>query len=254
MVLLVRRSHRRQPGGRGHAPCRSGRRSGGPPRHPDPGARSRPDAACRQRPASRPRAPIVRPADATPRRRARRQDWIDADHVARHAGTASSGFLRRTIVRMDRKKVIGMNHSLRQNKIVNEAMEQGRIQDRRGAQYALATILAIWALAALPMGMLGWIVFPLLAPEPESDPLGSAVTRLVLLTLGLIWLFILSMIIVCHEEGGLRWVTVKHRLRLNAPREPTTGGRRAWLWLWVLPFLIGVAMVDVVLNPRIEHA
>jgi membrane protease YdiL (CAAX protease family) len=155
---------------------------------------------------------------------------------------------------MDRKKVIGMNHSLRQNKIVNEAMEQGRIQDRRGEQYSLAKILGIWALAALPMGMLGWIVFPLLEPDPELDPLRSGVTRLVLLTLGLIWLFILSLIIVRHEEGDLRWATIKHRLRLNAPREPTTGRRRAWLWVWVLPCLIGVAMVDLVLKHRIEHA
>ena len=155
---------------------------------------------------------------------------------------------------MDRKQVIGMHHSLRQNKLVNEALEQGRIQDRRGAQYSLATILGIWALAALPMGLLGWIVFPLLAPAPASDQLRSGVTREVLLTLGLIWLFILSLIIVRHEEGDLRWATIKHRLRLTAPREPTTGRPRAWLWVWVLPCLIGVAMVDLVLKHRIEHA
>ena len=53
------------------------------------------------------------------------------------------------------------------------------------------------------MAILGWVVFPLMAPDFESDPLGSSVTRVVLLTLGMIWLFVLSMIIVRQEEGDL---------------------------------------------------
>ena len=65
-----------------------------------------------------------------------------------------------------------------------------------GEQYSLAKILGIWALAAVPMAILSWIVFPLLSPDFETDPLRSGVTRVVLLTLGLIWLFGLSMIIV----------------------------------------------------------
>jgi membrane protease YdiL (CAAX protease family) len=121
-------------------------------------------------------------------------------------------------------------------------------------QYSLAKILGIWALAAAPMGILGWIAFPLLAPGFESDPFGSGVTRVVLLTLGLIWLFVLSMIIVRREEGDLRWATVKRRLRLNAPREPATGQPRARLWLWVVPFLVAVAVVELVLNTPLENA
>src|ERR671911_501753 len=124
----------------------------------------------------------------------------------------------------------------------------------RGEQYSLAKILGIWALAAAPMGILGWIVFPLLAPDVGSDPLGFGVTRLVLPTLGLVWLFVLSMIIVRREEGSLRWATVKRRLRLNTPREPDTGRPRATLWLWVLPFLVAVAVVELVLNTPLENA
>jgi membrane protease YdiL (CAAX protease family) len=121
-------------------------------------------------------------------------------------------------------------------------------------QYSLARILAIWALAAAPMGILSWIFFPILAPDFESDPLEFGVTRLVLITLGLVWLFVLSMIIVRREEGDLRWATVKRRLRLNAPREPATGEPRARLWLWVVPFLVAVAVVELVLDPPIENA
>ncbi len=121
-------------------------------------------------------------------------------------------------------------------------------------QYSLAKILGIWALAAAPMGILNWIVFPLLAPDFESDPLGFGITLLVLLTLGLVWLFVLSMIIVRREEGDLRWATVKRRLRLNTPREPATGQPRARLWLWVVPFLVAVALVELVLNTPLENA
>src|SRR5215203_2490386 len=121
-------------------------------------------------------------------------------------------------------------------------------------QYSFAKIIGIWALAAAPMGILSWIVFPLLAPDFESDPLAFGVTLLMLLTLGLIWLFVLSMIIVRREEGDLRWATVKQRLRLNVPREPTTGQPRARLFLWVVPFIVAVAVIELVLNTPIENA
>src|SRR5215217_8889868 len=111
----------------------------------------------------------------------------------------------------------------------------------RREQYSLAKILGIWVLAAAPMGILSWIVFPLVACDFESDPLAFGVTLLVLLTLGLVWLFVLSMIIVRREEGDLRGTTLKRRLRLNTPRDPATGQPRARLWLWVVPFLVGVA-------------
>jgi uncharacterized protein len=124
----------------------------------------------------------------------------------------------------------------------------------RREQYSLAKILGIWALAAAPMGISSWIVFPLLALDVGADPLGAGVTRLVLLALGLVWLFILSMIIVRREEGDLRWATIKRRLRLNTPRDPATGQPRARIWLWVVPFLVAVAVVELVLNTPIENA
>lgn len=137
--------------------------------------------------------------------------------------------------------------------VERESTVRGVSSERQSEQYSLAKILGIWALAAVPMGVLSWIAFPLLAPDFGSDPLGFGVTRLVLLMLGLVWLFVLSMIIVRREEGNLRWATIKHRLRLNAPRQPATGELRHRLWLWVIPFLVGVALVDLVLNTPIEN-
>ena len=119
-------------------------------------------------------------------------------------------------------------------------------------QYTLWQILGIWALAAIPMGILSWIVFPAVSPDFRVDPLGAGVTRLVLLTIGLIWLFILSMIIVRKEDGNLRWATIKRRLRLNTPRDPKTGETRRRLWLWVIPVMIASAGFDLALVPIVQ--
>src|SRR5215218_7142529 len=133
-------------------------------------------------------------------------------------------------------------------------MAQRTSSESPSEQYSLAKIVGIWALAAIPLGILGWIAFPLVAPDFESDPLEFGVTRVVLLMLGLVWLFVLSMIIVRREEGDLRWATLKQRLRLNVPREPSTGVPRARLFLWVVPFIVGVAVIELVLASALENA
>lgn len=121
------------------------------------------------------------------------------------------------------------------------------------SQYAISKIIGIWAAAAIPMAILAWVVYPALAPEFETDPLEAGAIRVVLLTLGLAWLFVLSMIIVYREEGDLRWATVRRRLRLNTPINPETGQPRRKLWLWVLPFLIGIAIVDAALGSVLDE-
>jgi uncharacterized protein len=133
-----------------------------------------------------------------------------------------------------------------------ETTARANAASETGDQYSLGKILGIWALAAVPMGILGWVIFPALSPDVESDPLGAGVTRVVLLSIGLIWLFVLSMIIVRQEEGDLRWTTIKRRLRLNTPRDPTTGETRRRLWLWVIPFLIAIVVWDLALRSSVD--
>ncbi len=118
-------------------------------------------------------------------------------------------------------------------------------------RYGLLRIVGIWAAAALPMGILGWIVAPALAPDLASDPVGAVVTRYSVLTVGLIWQFILSLSLVYREEGDLRWTTLRRRLRLNTPRDPHTGEPRRKLWLWAIPLLIVVAVWGMLLAPRL---
>lgn len=119
-------------------------------------------------------------------------------------------------------------------------------------QYTFWQILGIWLLATIPMGILSWIVFPALSPDFSLDPLAAGVTRIVLLTVGLIWLFVLSMVIVWKEEGDLGWATIKRRLRLNAPQDPITGMTHRRLWMWVIPFIAGNVAWGVAITPYAE--
>jgi membrane protease YdiL (CAAX protease family) len=104
-------------------------------------------------------------------------------------------------------------------------------------QYSLAQILAVWAAAALPMGVLAWVVAPWLGDQLGGDePLAQAL--LLLLTAGLVWQFLLVMILIRHELGTLRWSRVRAALWLRAPRDPKTARVGGRVWWWVLPFLV----------------
>jgi hypothetical protein len=60
------------------------------------------------------------------------------------------------------------------------------------------------------------------------------------------------MIIVHREGGDLRWSTVRRRLWLNKPRDPKTGKPRDLLWLWVVPPLVLVALLDIGLGSTLD--
>lgn len=111
-------------------------------------------------------------------------------------------------------------------------------------QYSLVKILAVWAAAAIPMGLLGWIVAPALA----ADPAKPGFERLAVLTLGLVWQFLLVMFLVYREAGNLRWKTLKERLWLGAPRSLKTGETSRKLWWWIIPLLILTALYDMELG------
>jgi membrane protease YdiL (CAAX protease family) len=105
----------------------------------------------------------------------------------------------------------------------------------RSEQYSLAKILGIWAAAALPMAALAWIVAPLLADRLDG-PLALPRALLVLITVGLIWQFVL--LLVHRERGSLRWPVLKDALWLHSPRSPTTGRVGGRLWLVLVPALL----------------
>ena len=108
-------------------------------------------------------------------------------------------------------------------------------------QYSLAEILAVWAAAAVPMGILAWIVAPWLRDQlGGEDPFVEAL--LICLTAGLIWQSVLVLILVRRELGGLQWSRVREALWLRPPRDPNTGrvGGKVWWWALLFVFLIAV--------------
>jgi uncharacterized protein len=108
-------------------------------------------------------------------------------------------------------------------------------------QYSLAEILAVWAAAAIPMGVLAWVIAPWLRDQLGGDePLAQAL--LICLTAGLIWQFVLVLILIRHELGGLQWPRVRDALWLRAPRDPKTGRVGGRVWWWVLPFIVLFAL------------
>ncbi len=116
-------------------------------------------------------------------------------------------------------------------------------------QYTLAQILAIWAAAAVPMAVLAWVVTPIVGDRLDLG-VGAenreVFTRALFITLGLIWQFVLVLIIVRREEGDLRWATIRRRCWLNTPRDPRTGQPRPRLWWWLVPLILGVGVLQFI--------
>jgi uncharacterized protein len=112
-------------------------------------------------------------------------------------------------------------------------------------QYSLAQILAVWAAAAVPMGVLAWIAAPWLRDQLGGDePLAQAL--LICLTAGLVWQFVLVLVLTRRELGGLQWSRVRDALWLRGPRDPKTGRVGGRVWWWLLPFLFIFALEQLV--------
>jgi membrane protease YdiL (CAAX protease family) len=117
-----------------------------------------------------------------------------------------------------------------------------RAQAERMDQYTLWQILGIWALVALPMALLGWVVAPALIPY---SPLHPGITYWLLIIAGLAWQFIVSLVIVYRELGTLRWSAVRQRTWLQTPRDPMTDQPNPRLYWWVLPLILLNALVNI---------
>jgi uncharacterized protein len=116
-------------------------------------------------------------------------------------------------------------------------------------QYSIPKILAVWAAAALPMAALAWVVAPTLADQfsgEENVPMAKAL--LTALAIGLIWQFVLVLILVRREHGTLRWPVLKEVLWLRAPRSPKTGKRGGRLWLILIPLILAFGLLHELLG------
>ena len=110
----------------------------------------------------------------------------------------------------------------------------------RGTQYSLAKILVVWAAAVIPMVVLGWGASAMVGNRLDlgaGDENREVFTHAVFLALGLIWQFVLVLIIIRSEEGDLSWSTVRRRCWLNAPKD-SYGRANRKLWWWLVPLIV----------------
>jgi len=102
-------------------------------------------------------------------------------------------------------------------------------------QYSLLAIVGIWASVALPMGLIPWVVMPMLIPRVDLNPL---FLYYVLITLGLVWQGGVAYLILRREVHPFTWDNLKDRVWLHPPTDPRTGVRSHWVYLWTIPLVV----------------
>jgi len=127
-------------------------------------------------------------------------------------------------------------------------------------QYSLRKILTIWGLSAMPMAILAFVITPQLVTITEWNPV---IVYWIAVIVGLIWQFILSLIILKHDGHELNWQTVKTRMQYQRPVNPRNGKSSYWLLLWTIPFIVLSALIqsgvinlpniDSWITPLIQH-
>src|SRR5918995_4183704 len=108
--------------------------------------------------------------------------------------------------------------------VERESTDEGPPSDGFGEQYSLAKILFIWASVSLPMGLLAWVIGPTIIPHTSLHP---GIVHWLLMIAGMMWQFVVALLVLRRELGTLSWKVLRGRLWLNLPRDPETGRGRA---------------------------
>jgi len=119
------------------------------------------------------------------------------------------------------------------------------------SQFTLWQVLGIWLAGGAPMWLLGWVAYPALSAG--LPPMEAGLLRLKLLTVGLVWEFMLAMIILYREEGNIRPGAIRRRFRLNHPVSARTGETKKALWWWIVPLILLVAFIGMAVRPMIVN-
>lgn len=114
-------------------------------------------------------------------------------------------------------------------------------------QYTLWQILTIWLAAGVPMWILGWLIYPYLSQNLSA--VDGGLLRIKLFTVGLMWQFVLSMLILYLEEGNIRLETIRRRFWLNNPVSPRTGQKDKRLWWLIIPLILLVVVMELGIDP-----
>jgi membrane protease YdiL (CAAX protease family) len=133
---------------------------------------------------------------------------------------------------------------------MNTALMESKLQANAAVdmdeQYSLAKILGIWASVALPMGLIHWVISPILIPRVDMEP---GFLYLILIALGLVWEGVVAYLILRREVKPFTWANLKDRVWLHTPTNPKTGAPSNWLLLWAIPLIVIIEGGGQVLAP-----
>ena len=138
---------------------------------------------------------------------------------------------------------MGVERQTARGGVERASSAEGPPSESLSEQYSLAKILGIWAVVALPMGLLAWVIAPAVIPRL---PLHSGITYWLLIIVGMFWQFVVALVVLRRELGTLRWGDLRKRLWLNLPRDPRTGRARVRLFWWVVPCLMFSFTIGIV--------
>ena len=102
-------------------------------------------------------------------------------------------------------------------------------------QYGIGKIVGLWALVALPMVLFRFVLMPILVPIVPFHP---GILYWIMMIIGMIWQFVLSVIVLRRELGVLNWVKLKNRLWLNHPVHPKTHKVYKLAYAFTIPIIL----------------
>ena len=114
------------------------------------------------------------------------------------------------------------------------------------AQYSRRKIAGVWAAAALPMAALAWVVAPTLAHRLDG-PAALPRALIVSLTIGLVWQFVLVLILVRPRARLGPLVGAQGRPVADRPAQPEDGSGRWAALVGLIPCLFLFAAEELVL-------
>jgi len=108
-------------------------------------------------------------------------------------------------------------------------------------QYSLKKIMGLWLLITIPMGVARFVIMPIFY---DRVPFHPGLLFWGLMILGMMWQFVVSVIILKHELGSLTWEKLKKRLWLNHPIDPKTGQTNLKKYWLVIPVILYAFLME----------
>lgn len=113
--------------------------------------------------------------------------------------------------------------------------------DKMNDQFSLKKILLLWLCSAVPMGILTYVITPEIVKITKWPIL---IVYWIGIIIGLVWQFILSLIVLKYEGYQINLNLISNRLKYQKPINPFTGKASYWFLLWTLPFILISALIQ----------